>query len=188
MPKPSNLKKGQVARHNGELWRIVNITHITPGNKRAIFQIQMKHLTRGQTVTNRFSAADEVEVLHFEPRPMQYLYKEGENHCFMDMETYDQIMVPHEMIEDAAPYMALNSEVKVNFVDGRPVSVDLPAAVVLEVKQTDPGIKGDTVSNVFKPATVETELEIKVPLHINMGDLVKVDTRTGEFLERVSSR
>jgi elongation factor P len=184
--KPSEVKRGHVIRWQGDLWKVVRITHITPGNKRAHFQIEMKNVRQGRVLTNRFAAHDDVEFVEVEKRSMQYLYREGPNHCFMDNESYEQIMISDDEIADEVQFLRHNEDVTVQFVEGSPLALELPAAVVLEVAETDPGMKGDSVSNVFKPAKLETGLEVKVPLHVNPGDLVKVDTRTGEFLERAA--
>jgi elongation factor P len=115
---------------------------------------------------------------------MEYLYKDGDNYCFMDTENYEQILLPKEAVEDAMPYMTLNSQAKIAFYEGKAISVELPTSVVLKIVETDPGMKGDTVVNVYKPAKLETGLVVKVPLFINNGEIIKVDTRTGEFLGR----
>ena len=182
--RPSDLKKGHVVRHEGELFRLVGLTHVTKGNKRSYYQIEMKSLKTGRVATNRFATHDDLELVMVDTRAMQYLYREGDVHVFMDNETYDQVMIADADISEEIGYMKDNQNVRVNLVDGRPISIDLPAAVELKVVQCDPGTKGDTVSNVFKPAKLETGIEVKVPLHVNQGDTVKVDTRSGEFLER----
>ena len=182
--KPSEIKRGHVVRWQGDLWKVHAITHVTPGNKRAMFQIDFKNLKRGGLRSNRFAAHDDIEFIEVETREMQYLYREGEHHVFMDNESYEQVFIADGDIENEVPYLKLNADVKVQFVDGTPFALDLPASVVLEVTETDPGMKGDSVSNVFKPAKLESGLEIKVPLHINPGDTVKIDTRTGAFIER----
>ncbi len=184
--KPSEVKRGHVVRWKDSLCKVVGVVHVTPGNKRAHFQIELKNLKTGRVLTNRFASHEDIEFVNIDIRPMQYLYRDGTNHCFMDTETYEQVMIAGDDIEDRVPFLKDNMEVRVQFVDGKPLSVDLPTAVVLEVTETDPGTRGDTVSNVFKPAKLETGLEVKVPLHVNQGDLVKIDTRTGEFLERAA--
>jgi len=182
--KPSSMKRGHVIRWNGELYKVVEVIHVTPGNKRAHFQTSMKSLTHGRIAQNRFAAHDDIEFVTVDAREMQYLYREGDHHVFMDNESYEQELISDSDIADEILYIKDNAEVRVNFVEGKPISLDLPAAVELEVTHTDPGVKGDTVSNVFKPAKLQTGLEVKVPLYINPGDTVKVDTRTGEFIER----
>jgi len=184
--KPTEVKRGHVIRWQNDLWKVVAIVHITPGNKRAHFQMDLKNLGHGRVINNRFAAHENIEFVEVDTRKMQYLYREGDHHVFMDNETFDQVHIADDDVADQVAYLKLNAELKVQFVEGKPLGLDLPAAVVLEVVETDPGMKGDSVSNVFKPAKLETGLEVKVPLHINPGDLVKVDTRTGEFLERAA--
>lgn len=186
--KPSELKKGHVVRINNELWKIVGMQHVQKGNWRSYYQIETKNLKTGRVLTNRYATHDDLEYVNVEQRSMQYLYREGDNHCFMDNDTYEQIMIANDEIEEEIPFMKLNIEVNIHFVDSMPIAVNLPSSVILEIIECDPGMKGDTVSNVFKPAKLETGLEVKVPLHVNPGDSVKVDTRTGEFLERASTK
>ncbi len=184
--KPSEVKRGHVIRWQNGLWRVVKITHITPGNKRAHFQMNLKNLGHGRVLNNRFAAHEDIEYVNIDTRKMQYLYREGDHHVFMDNETFDQVHIADEDIAEQVKFLSHNAELKVQFVDDKPLGLDLPSSVVLKVTETAPGTKGDTVSNVNKPATLETGLKIKVPLHVNPGDLVKVDTRTGEFIERAS--
>ncbi len=184
--KPSEVKRGHVIRWQNGLWRVVKITHITPGNTRAHFQMNLKNLGHGRVLNNRFAAHEDIEYVNIDTRAMQYLYREGDHHVFMDNETFDQVHIADEDIAEQVKFLSHNAELKVQFVDEAPLGLDLPSSVVLEVTETDPGRKGDTVSNVTKPAKLETGLEVKVPLHVNPGDLVKVDTRTGEFIERAS--
>ena len=141
---------------------------------------------QGNTVQRRFRSSDKLETVFLESKVMEYLYKQGDSYCFMDTESYEQVMLPAELVEDSMPYVALNSQVRVAFYDGKPLSVDLPASVALKVVETEPGARGNTVTNVFKPAKLETGLVVKVPLFMNIGDKVKVDTRTGEFISRES--
>lgn len=182
--KPSELKKGHVVRYQGDLCKIVGMAHVQRGNWRSYYQIDMKSLKTGRVVTNRVATHEDIEFVNVETRGMQYLYREGDHHVFMDNDSFEQVMISDDDIADEAPYIKDNADVRVNFIEGRPTSLDLPTSVELAVAETDPGVKGDTVSNVFKPAKLETGLEVKVPLYINPGDTVKVDTRTGEFLER----
>jgi elongation factor P len=182
--KFSGVKKGMVLVVDGDLVTVHDLVHGTPGNLRAFYQVKLKSLAKGTVVQRRFSAADDVEMAYLDTRPMEYLYRQGDRLCFMDTETYDQVMLPVEDAGDAVNYLTLNMEVKVKLHEGRVVAVDLPSSVVLTVKETGPSTKGDTVSNVFKPATLDTGIVVKVPLYISQGEKVRVDTRTGEFLER----
>lgn len=184
MINATEIRNGMMIKHDGELYIVVGFHHLTPGNKRGLIQARLKSLKHGNVIQNRFRATDRIEKVFMDYRPMEYLYKDDHNYCMMDTETLEQVFIPGEVLDDYEPYMPLNCQVKVGFYEGRPVSVELPAAVELKVIETTPGTKGDTVTNVFKPAKLETGLEVKVPLFINEGDVVKVDTRTGEFLSR----
>jgi elongation factor P len=180
-----DVKRGQVLNMDGTLMKVTGMFHGTPGNKRAFIQMDLKNLKTGQTLKKKFSITDSVDIAFLDTRVMEYLYRDGDHFVFMDLETYEQHPVGEDVVEDGMKYLRENDKVKMVYYEGSPISVDLPAAVVLKVDFTEPGAKGDTVSNVFKPATLETGLEIKVPLYIEIGESVKVDTRTGDFLERV---
>jgi len=184
--KFSQVKRGQVIIIDGQLQQIVDMVHQKPGKGPAYYQTKMKSLEKGTVLIKRFQGTDEVEFAYLDTRKMEYLYRDGNMLCFMDSETYDQQMVEVGDVGDAVNYLGHNMAVKVVSHEGRVLSVELPSAVVLEVTETEPGVKGDTVSNVFKPAKLETGLEIKVPLFVQQGGKVKVDTRTGEFLERAN--
>lgn len=182
--KVSTLRPGQVINRDGGLWVISKMVHGTPGNKRAFYQVSLKNLARGNVVTTKFSPDDDLDVAYLDTKTMEYLYKDGELYCFMDTETYEQHMLDANTVGETMPYVKENDQVKMRFHEEKPVNVELPAAVALRVTKTDPGVKGNTVSNHFKPATLETGLTLKVPLYITEGELVKVDTRSGDFLER----
>ncbi|HHT9118056.1 MAG TPA: elongation factor P [Candidatus Hypogeohydataceae bacterium YC38] len=184
MVAANDIKRGMVIKSDGELYVVVDFHLLTPGNWRGMVQTKLKSLKQGNVIQKRFRSTDRLEDVFVEFRTMEYLYNTGEDYCLMDTETLEQIFITKAVLEEALPYMPLNSQIRVSFYEGQPISVDLPAAVTLKVTETAPGAKGDTVTNVFKPATLETGLVIKVPLFINTGALVKVDTRTGEFLSR----
>jgi elongation factor P len=181
----TDIRKGQILVVDSDLWVVLDYTHLTPGNKRGHVQVTMRHLQSGRKDNKRFRSTDKIDVAFIETKPLQYLYRDGAGLHFMDTETYDQLPLDPELAADAVKYLKEGEVVKVSFHEGTPMGIDLPAAVVLEVTETLPGAKGDTVSNVFKPATLETGIEVKVPNYISQGEKVKVDTRTGEFLERV---
>lgn len=187
MIKATELRVGKVIILDGKLVRITNFDHITPGNWRGIVQIKFKDLITGVGSQRRINPDDKFEEAYLETKPMQFLYKQGENFVFMDNETFEQPEIAADVVGEAASYLRENDEVKICFHEGKVVSLELPAAVVLSIKYTEPGARGNTVSNVFKDAELETGLKIKVPNHINIGDKVKVDTRTGEFQERVNT-
>ena len=175
-----------VLRVKGDLFVVHDFQHITPGKGNAVVQTKLKNLKSGTIINQRFRSTESIETAFLETKTMEYLYQDGANYCFMDVETFDQIMLSDDVVGDVMPYLAANAQVQMTFHEGKPVGVDIPAAVVLEVIETEPGAKGNTVTNVFKPAKLETGLEVKVPLFINVGDKIKVDTRSGEFLERAN--
>lgn len=184
----TQIRKGVVIKHQGELYVVTGFEWTQPGKGGAYVQAKLKSLKEERTIQFRFRSSDKVEDVSLEERNMEYLYKEGKSYVFMDLESYEQIPLTEELVGESIPYVVHNSTVKIVFHDGNPIGINLPASVVLKITETVPGTKGDTVSNVFKPATLETGLEIKVPLYIAEGEYAKVDTRTGEFLERVNKK
>jgi len=181
----TQVKKGKVIKHEGELFVVLNTVHLTPGNKRGMIQIEMRSLDSGTKINNRFRSTDKIEDAFIETRHLEYTYQDGDHYVFMDQETWEELHFEADTVADSMPYLKHNTKVKVNFHLDRPVGIDLPTTVDLEVTETQPGSRGDTVTNVQKPATLETGLTIKVPLFIEQGEMVRVDTRTGEFVERV---
>ena len=184
MPSANDIRKGNVLILEGELLVCTEFHHNTPGNKRGIIQAKLKNLKTGTLIQRKFSSTERVEFAFLDKRPCEYLYKEQNSFVFMDAETYEQHHIQLELVGDAMKYVVENTTVQVTFHDSSPVSVELPGSVELKVTHTEPGLKGDSVSNVFKPATLETGLEIKVPNHVSTGDVVKVSTQTGEFQGR----
>lgn len=186
MLKATDLRKGKIVKIDNKLVRITDFQHITPGNWRGIVQIKFKDIITGVGSQRRVSPEDKFEDVYLDNRKMSYLYKQGDSYVFMDNETYEQPEISAEVVGDAASYLRENDECNVFFYEGDVVSIELPPAVVLKVVYTEPGVRGNTVQNVTKPAKLETGLEVKVPNHINIGDKVRIDTRTGEFTERVN--
>lgn len=186
MLKATDLRKGKVIKIDGKLVRVTDFQHITPGNWRGIVQIKFKDIITGNGSQRRISPEDKFEDVFLDNRKMQYLYKSGDMYVFMDMETYEQPELTEDVVGDSASYLKENDECNILFYEGAVVSLELPPLVVLKIEYTEPGVKGDTVQNVTKPAKLETGLEVKVPNHINIGDNVRIDTRTGEFVERVN--
>ena len=186
MLKATDLRKGKIVKIDNKLVRITDFQHITPGNWRGIVQIKFKDIITGVGSQRRVSPEDKFEDVFLDNRKMSYLYKQGDSYVFMDNETYEQPEIASEVVGDAASYLRENDECNVFFYEGDVVSIELPPAVVLKVEYTEPGVRGNTVQNVTKPAKLETGLEVKVPNHINIGDKVRIDTRTGEFTERVN--
>ena len=182
--RATEIRKGQVLLLEGELFLVTDREYIAPGNWRAINQIKLKHLTTGNTKQIRMGSGETVELAYLDRRTCTFSYMDGEHYVFMDSENYEQIHLSKDLVGDDMPYVRLNSTVKVTLHEGTPINVELPSSVVLEVTQTDPGFRGDTATNVTKPATLETGLEVRVPPYVTDGEKVKIDTRTGDFLER----
>jgi elongation factor P len=185
--KATEIRKGMVLNIDGDLFVVTDRQHVTPGNWRAMVQISIKSMKTNRVIQRRLRAEDEVEVAFLERRKSEYLYKDGPNYVFMDTETYDQFPLPAELVEDQMQFCLPNTQVMVTLHDGKPLGIDLPTAIVLKVTETAPGVKGDSVTNVFKEATLETGLIVRVPLFLKQGEYVKISTETGEFLERVAN-
>jgi elongation factor P len=180
----NQFKNGMHIGLEGQTWRIVEFQHVKPGKGGAFVRTKLKSLSSGAVVDRTFRAGEKFERVRTETKNMQYLYDAGDEVVFMDEETYEQLSLPHADLEGELPFMQPSSSVQVLFVGGEPSGVDLPAAVVLEVTETEPGIKGDTVSNVTKPATLETGGVVQVPLFVNIGDKIKVDPREKRYISR----
>lgn len=181
----TDIRKGSVLILDGELYVCSEFQHKTPGNLRGNVQAKLKGLKDGRTIQRKFSSTERVDFAFLDKRPCEYLYKESTGYVFMDSETFEQFHLDEELVKDQMRFIVENATAAVTFHEGTAVTIELPSSVELKVTKTDPGIKGDTVSNVFKPATLETGLEIRVPNHIAIGDVVKVSTESGEFLGRV---
>jgi elongation factor P len=183
----SDLRKGSIIKHKNELWQAVEITHRTPGNLRAFVQAKLRNVKTGQHVTERFSSTEDVESAWLDKRAAEYLYDDPQvGPVFMDSENFEQYSLPRDVLGDAMHYVKPNASVEVTFHEGTPIGITLPPNVDLVITETEPAVRGSTVNNVQKPATLETGLTIKVPAHINAGDKVRVSTTTGEFLVRVN--
>jgi elongation factor P len=169
---------------DGQTWRIVEFQHVKPGKGGAFVRTKLKSLDSGSVIDRTFRAGEKFERVRTETKSMQYLYDSGDEVVFMDEETYEQLSLPRSTVEDALPFLQPSSSVQVLLVDERPSGIDLPASVVLEVSDTEPGVKGDTVSNVTKPATLETGAVVQVPLFVNVGDRIKVDPREKRYISR----
>lgn len=180
----ADFKNGLNIMVDGEPYTIVWFQHHKPGKGGAVMRTKMKHLRTGSTIERSFKSGERFGDVSLEKHKKQFLYKDEQAFHFMDMETYDQIMFPKEKLEKSAAFLTENLEVEAIYLEGEFVSIELPITVELRVTETVPGIKGDSVSNMVKPATLETGAEIQVPLFIKEGDKIKVDTRTGEYLER----
>ena len=185
MATASDLSVGQFIRHNGELVQIIEFIHRTPGNLRAFYQGKMKNMLNGKLVENRFRSGELVEIVYVEYKALQFIYAEDENIVLMDKDTFEQLYIPKNMISSGLEFLKEGMDVKVWFESEQPISAEAPATVELKITYTEPGLKGDTATNTLKPATVETGAEVRVPLFINEGDLIKIDTKTGAYMERV---
>src|SRR5215216_2801771 len=179
----NQFKNGMHIELEGAVWRIVEFQHVKPGKGGAFVRTKVKNLDSGAVVDKTFRAGEKFPRVHTEVKEVQYLYDAGDEVVFMDTGTYEQFSLPHATVEDALPYLEPSSTVQVLAVDGRPAGVQLPSSVELAVAETEPGVRGDTVSNVTKPATLETGAVVQVPLFVNVGDRLKVDPR-----EAVTSR
>jgi len=178
------IKRGHVIKWRGQLWRVLDTQQTSFGKRGAYHQMKLANLDDGHVETERFSSSEEVEKAFLDSHAMQYLYQDGSNYVFMDPQTGEQVLVSEDVLKDALPYLAYNTQAQVQLHEGRAVAVELPPSVVLEVIKTEPAVRGDTATAVTKPAEVETGLVVKVPGHIKTGDRIEVDTRTGEFLGR----
>src|SRR5262249_44048468 len=180
-----DVRKGQViVGEDGQLYAVVDREHITPGNWRAILNLKLKNLKTGTIAISRVKPEDKVEIAYLERPEMQYLYADGDSLIFMDNETYDQMSLGKEWVGDLFLYLKENTNCHVVFYDNKPISLDAPAMVELKVVDTEPAVKGATAAAQYKPATLETGLKIQVPPFINLGEVIAVDTRSGEYLSR----
>jgi elongation factor P len=182
--KATDIRKGNVIRYNGKIVRVVSSTHHTPGNLRAMMQVEMKDLESGTNYNHRFRSGDDVDKLSVDYVKMEYLYQEGENFVFMNSETYDQIYLSEKLVGDVMKYVLPNTVIDVVFVEDKPISVEVAQKVTLKVLETEPGIRNATATNVLKPATMETGLIVGVPPFVNPGDEIIINTETGEYVSR----
>jgi elongation factor P len=186
MATTNDIKNGSVLNIDGQLWNVVEFQHVKPGKGGAFVRTKLKNVMTGKVVDRTFNAGTKIDFSTVDRRDFQYLYKDGADFVFMDMSDYDQITIAAAVVGDAANYMLENQVVTVASNEGEPLYVELPASVVLEVTYTEPGLQGDRSSAGTKPATLETGHEIQVPLFLETGTRVKVDTRSGDYLGRVT--
>ncbi|MBU6348056.1 MAG: elongation factor P [Actinomycetales bacterium] len=186
MASTNDLKNGLVLNIEGQLWTVVEFQHVKPGKGPAFVRTKLKNILSGKVVDKTFNAGVAVETANVDKRNMQYLYRDGTDWVFMDLDSYDQYPISDEIVGDAAKYMLENQEATVAIHEGNPLYVELPASVELMVVYTEPGLQGDRSSAGTKPATLETGAEIKVPLFLESNTKVKVDTRDGSYLGRVN--
>jgi elongation factor P len=180
----NQFKNGMHIELDGQVWRIVEFQHVKPGKGGAFVRTKLKGLESGAVVDRTFRAGEKFSRVHTETKNVQYLYDSGDDVVFMDEETYEQLSLPRADVAEELDFLQPSSTVQLLTVDGRPGGIQLPASVELTVSETEPGIRGDTVSNVTKPATLETGAVVQVPLFVNVGDRVKVDTRERRYISR----
>jgi elongation factor P len=186
MIQATQLKKGMCIRHDNELYRVVEAQHKTPGNLRGFVQAKIRSLRTGALNEHRFRSVDMVERAVMDQSEMEFLYHDGDLYHFMDSETFEQVALSSEVLGDAVDYLIPNIKLKVELYEGRPMGIELPQTVDLRVVETEPGIKGASVSNLGKPATLETGIVVQVPVFVNEGELIRVDTATRSYVERVN--
>lgn len=186
MATSNDLKNGMVLNIEGQLWAVVEFQHVKPGKGPAFVRTKLKNVLSGKVVDKTFNAGVKVETANVDKRNMTFLYNDGSGFVFMDVDNYDQFTVSAETVGEAGGYMLENQEAVVALHEGNPIYVELPASVILEITYTEPGLQGDRSTGGTKPATLETGIQINVPLFVEQGTKVKVDTRTGDYLGRIS--
>lgn len=185
MIQATQLRPGVIIRHDGDLFSIFSVSHRTPGNKRGFVQARMRNLRSGSMVDYKFSSEDRVERAVLDEHEMEYLYNDGDDYYFMNTETFEQVHLKKDTLGEAVAYLKSNLKILVEFFEGNPVGMELPATVDLEVVETEPALKGASVSNVMKPAKLETGLVVQVPPFVSTGDRIRVNTTEGTYQERV---
>jgi elongation factor P len=185
MISTNDFRTGVVVQLDGDLYAVVQSQHVKRGRGSAYVRAKVRNLKTGAITERTFNAGERVPLVYLERKTMQYLYHQGGQYIVMDNETYEQLSLGDDLLGDAVHYLRDNTDVTVVFYDERPIAVELPNAVELAVVETSPSLRGDTVSGSSKPATLETGLSVQVPFFVNVGDRIRVDTRTGEYLERV---
>lgn len=186
MASVSQFRNGMAIRYNGNIWIVNEFQHVKPGKGQAFIRTKLKQLKSGKVVENSFRLSENIEEVRLENKDMQYLYASGDEVVLMDNDTYDQINAPKEMLGDQFKFLKEGNPVGVQFLEGDIVTLSLPMFIDLEVVEAAPGVKGDTVSNLQKPVTLETGAEIQVPLFIKEGNILKIDTRDGRYIERIN--
>ncbi|MEW1833666.1 elongation factor P [Microbacterium sp. NPDC079995] len=186
MASTADIKNGVVLSIDGQLWSVVEFQHVKPGKGGAFVRTKLKNVVSGKVVDRTYNAGAKIEIENVDRRDFTYLYNDGDSYVFMDVSDYDQLSVSSTVVGDAANYLLENQQVQIALNNGNPLYVEMPASVVLEVTYTEPGLQGDRSSAGTKPATLETGYEIQVPLFVEQGTKVKVDTRTGDYLGRVN--
>ncbi len=188
MATTSDLRVGSVIKYNGQLCVVLESQHRTPGNLRAFYQVKMRAIKSGKLREERFRSGETIEFVRVQTTDYQYLFRDGEMYTFMDTETYDQIPVHQDVVGDLSKFMKEGMSIQIGLdEDGDVITMNMPNHVELEITHTEPGLRGDTATNVLKPATVETGAQVNVPIFINEGDVIRVETATGNYMERVKN-
>lgn len=185
MLNATEIRKGMIIKHQDEIYEVLDVQHITPGNWRAMVQTKLRNVKTGSATEYRFRSNDRVEQVLTELKPMEFLYVSGTNFVFMDMTSYEELHLPAEVVGNAVQFMLPNTSVMISYLDGNPVGVQLPTTVDLKVVETEPPLRGATITNQFKPAKLETGLVVQVPSFVERNEIIRVDTRSGEYVERV---
>lgn len=185
MANTSDISVGTFLRHNGEIVQVLEYLHRTPGNLRAFYQAKMRNIRTGKLAEYRFRSGESVELVRVEVKELQYLYKDNNSLVCMHPETFEQIYIQEQLFGDSLKFMKEEMIVTISFEDDTPLQAEAPNFVELDITYTEPGVRGDTATNTLKPATLETGAEISVPLFVDTGETIKIDTRTGEYMERV---
>jgi len=180
----TQIRPGMVIKHNNDLHSVAKVEHRTPGNLRAFIQVKLRNVRTGSTFEHRFRSGDAVEKITVDEVAMEYLYRDGDEFCFMNTENYEQLHLTPDVLGDTVDYLTPNLQIKIEFFDGKPVGIELPQTVDLTVIETEPGLKSATASSVTKPAKTETGLVVQVPPFINEGEKIRVDTAEGTYLSR----
>ena len=180
----SDVRVGNLVEYQGKLWRVLKKAHVKPGKGGAFAQLELKAISDNTKLNERFRSEDKLEKAHVEPRQMQYLYPEGSDFVFMDLESFEQFPIAADGLDGQSDFLLPNEEVQINFHNDQPIGIELPASVVLQVTETEAVVKGQTAAGSGKPAIVETGLRVIVPPFVNTGDKIRVNTDTGEYMER----
>ena len=180
----TDVRVGNLIEHQGKLWRVLKKEHVKPGKGGAFVQLQLKESNAGTKLNERFRSEDKIEKAQVEPRQMQYLYPDGHYYVFMDLESYEQIHLDSDALTNQEEFLQPNDEVQINFYNEQPIGVELPATVALEVTETEAVVKGQTAAGSGKPAILATGLRVVVPTFVSVGDRIRINTETGEYIER----
>ena len=186
MASTADIKNGVVLSIDGQLWNVIEFQHVKPGKGGAFVRTKLKNVVSGKVVDRTYNAGAKIDIENVDRRDFTYLYNDGDSFVFMDVADYDQLQVPAAVVGDAKNFMLENQQVQIALNNGNPLYVEMPPSVILEVTYTEPGLQGDRSSAGTKPATVETGYEMQVPLFLETGTKIKVDTRTGDYLGRIS--